>query len=49
MRLSYDHRVLDGGTAARTLADSLAAGVLQGAILDELRTLQGRSPVTIPA
>lgn len=34
VRLTYDHRVLDGGMAARTLAE--LEDVLTGAILDEL-------------
>jgi hypothetical protein len=38
VRLTYDHRVLDGGTAARALAD--LEEVLHGPILDELYDLQ---------
>jgi hypothetical protein len=37
VRLTYDHRVLDGGTAARALADVEEA--MNGAILDELSGL----------
>jgi hypothetical protein len=41
VRLTYDHRVLDGGTAARTLAE--LEDVLRGAILDELRGLSAKA------
>jgi hypothetical protein len=37
VRLTYDHRVIDGGTAARTLLETESA--LNGPILDELRNL----------
>jgi hypothetical protein len=37
MRLAFDHRVLDGATAAETLAH--LEGALLGEILDEVRTL----------
>ena len=37
VRLTYDHRVLDGGTAARALADMEA--VMNGPILAELNGL----------
>jgi hypothetical protein len=38
VRLTYDHRVLDGGTAARALAD--VEDVMNGAILAELNDLR---------
>jgi hypothetical protein len=41
VRLTYDHRVLDGGTAARTLAE--LEEVLKGTILDELRGLAAKA------
>ena len=41
VRLTYDHRVLDGGTAARALADM--EKVMNGAILTELNDLHGRA------
>ncbi len=37
VRLTYDHRVLDGGTAARALADM--EDVINGAVLTELKSL----------
>jgi hypothetical protein len=37
VRLTYDHRVLDGGSAARALAE--LEDVLKGTILDEVRDL----------
>jgi hypothetical protein len=37
VRLTYDHRVIDGGTAARALLETEAA--LNGPILEELRSL----------
>jgi hypothetical protein len=40
VRLTYDHRVIDGGTAARTLLET--ENVLKGQILDELR------PMSVP-
>jgi len=40
VRLTYDHRVMDGGTAARTLAE--LEEVLKGTILDELRGLAAK-------
>jgi hypothetical protein len=40
VRLTYDHRVLDGGTAARALAD--VEEVMNGAILAELNVLSSR-------
>jgi hypothetical protein len=39
VRLTYDHRVLDGGTAARVLTE--LESVLTGTIRDELRHLEG--------
>jgi hypothetical protein len=42
VRLVYDHRVLDGATVARALADLEA--VLNGPIADELDTYQGNLP-----
>jgi hypothetical protein len=39
VRLTFDHRVLDGGTAARALAD--LEQVLRGELLGELRGLAG--------
>jgi hypothetical protein len=39
VRLTYDHRVLDGGTAARALAD--VETVMKGPILAELASLSG--------
>ncbi len=41
VRLTYDHRVIDGGTAARTLLETEA--VLNGPILDELQQLATRA------
>ncbi len=41
VRLTYDHRVLDGGTAARTLAD--LESILRGAILDEVLMLSTKA------
>jgi hypothetical protein len=41
VRLTYDHRVLDGGTAARALADMEAA--MNGPILAELNGLHARA------
>jgi hypothetical protein len=41
VRLTYDHRVIDGGTAARALFDTEAA--LKGQILDELRLLMEKT------
>jgi hypothetical protein len=41
VRLTYDHRVLDGGTAARALAE--LEGVLNGALLDEVCGLGPRA------
>jgi hypothetical protein len=38
VRLTYDHRVMDGGTAARALEEM--EGVLLGEVLNELRYLQ---------
>lgn len=38
MRLTFDHRVLDGATAARALA--AVEGVLRGALLTEIRSLE---------
>ncbi|MCI0464773.1 MAG: 2-oxo acid dehydrogenase subunit E2 [Gemmataceae bacterium] len=44
VRLVYDHRVLDGSTVARALAD--LEGVLNGPIADELRGLAPLRPPT---
>jgi hypothetical protein len=41
VRLTYDHRVLDGGTAARALAE--LEEVLHTTILDEVRALAARA------
>jgi hypothetical protein len=41
VRLTYDHRVIDGGTAARTLAE--LEEVLNGTILDEVRSLSAKA------
>jgi hypothetical protein len=41
VRLTYDHRVIDGGTAARALLETEAE--LQGQILDELRRLAAKA------
>lgn len=41
VRLTYDHRVLDGGTAARTLVE--LEDMLKGTILDELHGLPAKA------
>ena len=41
VRLTYDHRVFDGGTAARTLLETEA--VLNGPILAELQALAAQA------
>jgi hypothetical protein len=41
VRLTYDHRVIDGGTAARALLETEAA--LKGPILDELHLLNSKA------
>jgi hypothetical protein len=47
LRLTFDHRVLDGGTAARALAAMEAA--LRGPLLAELRRHSGAAPLALPA
>ncbi len=41
VRLTYDHRVIDGGTAARALQETET--VMKGQILDELRLLSAKA------
>jgi hypothetical protein len=47
VRLIYDHRVLDGATVARALAE--VETVLNGPIVDELTGLPGPGPAGVPA
>jgi hypothetical protein len=42
VRLTYDHRVMDGGTAARALEE--LEGVLLGEVLNEMRYLEAAGP-----